>query len=345
MSENKKPGDQSAAFTLDNDEATGSTMPSVTRLLDRKKLVITESSTSQEAKQKQPVSSPPPVTETPPAPAVVSLPKFNYAPTQLPVAPVAPAAAATPTAPKAPVAAKPVAKKQSAREITLSTDDGSMQIEGRSELLHQCAPTIETRKPNSTQAKDDSQTMVLREPPAAAKPQPVARRAERRVIASKLLLWHPKLLKEGKDPLGKGIVAMLDRGASSALFLAITAPPANCPVPHFVGTAAVMPQEKLAIWTGVKWDPTVAPEIWNQFIKNGYVELSPPGTLTNMKSNRNIGRAAFGIRKDEWLLLVRVGPANSCRGLLAIVSRKSLLADFAVVLPFFAAAVPNAAAA
>jgi hypothetical protein len=124
---------------------------------------------------------------------------------------------------------------------------------------------------------------------------------------------------------------LLEKGAISALFLAITPPPAGSPVPHFLGTAAAFAptgaatsKTKLELWSGLKWDPTVVPELWNYFVRAGFVELSPPGTMTNVASTRNVVRAAFGCAPDEWLTLVSAGTPNACRGVLAILSKASL---------------------
>jgi hypothetical protein len=158
---------------------------------------------------------------------------------------------------------------------------------------------------------------------------------------SPILIWDAQILKSGSDPLGKGIVEMLRKGASSALFLAITPPPAGSPTPHFVSTAAVLPQDKLTLWTGLKWDPTVVPELWNYFVKAGTAELSPPGTLTNQASTRNVVRTAFGVRRTEWLLLVRVGSPQACRGVIALISTQSLMSEVSSVLPLLTADLPK----
>jgi hypothetical protein len=158
-----------------------------------------------------------------------------------------------------------------------------------------------------------------------ARIQPAARRADRRAQAQ-LVKWELARLKGGVDPLGRGLAMLFERGATSALFLSITPPPAGAPVPHFVSTAVLdPPPAKLKIWTGLRWDPTVVPELWNFFVKSGVVELSPPGTKTNVASIRNVVRGAFGVEQGEWLTLLRAGPANACRGVVAVVSTAGLL--------------------
>jgi hypothetical protein len=179
---------------------------------------------------------------------------------------------------------------------------------------------------------------------APAKVQTAKARTDRRET-TRLALWDVKQLKSGPDPLGRGVTLMIEKGVRSLLFLSIVAPPPGSPVPHFVASAAIAAHERLRLWTGMRWDPTVVPELWNLFVRTGYVELSPPGTLTNVKSNRNVVRAAFGAGPHEWLLLVRAGPANSCRGVLAMTADRGLLTELAAALPLISAAAPASSSA
>jgi hypothetical protein len=192
------------------------------------------------------------------------------------------------------------------------------------------APTTIEIETSSSPVQSEPSTPT----PIAVAP-PRIQRAQRKATRSiqPLIIWEVPLLESGADPLGKGIAIMLKRGATQALFLSITPPPSGSPVPHFVSTATVLPGTKLNLWTGLKWDPTVVPEMWNFFVKSGQVELSPPGTRTNQSSHRNVVRAAFGVLQTEWLLLVRVGTANACRGVVAFTSLQSLLTQLDEALP------------
>ncbi|MEK6704837.1 MAG: hypothetical protein AABZ06_03535 [Bdellovibrionota bacterium] len=166
----------------------------------------------------------------------------------------------------------------------------------------------------------------------------IIKRAKRRLSTTssqskKLILWEKDTLLRGSDPIGKGLISLIEKGATSSLFLTISPPKPNSPVPHFISTAALNPGDRSSIWEGLCWDPMISPELWNYFTKAGFAELSPPGTATNLQSTRNLMRAAFGIMPDEWLLLIRTGPLNACRGILAVVSEKSLISDLVAVLP------------
>ncbi|MGK5083778.1 hypothetical protein WDW37_10790 [Bdellovibrionota bacterium FG-1] len=170
----------------------------------------------------------------------------------------------------------------------------------------------------------------------------LAKPRNNRKTAPSLIAWKVEQLKAGPDPLGKGLALALDRGATCALFLSITTPPAGSPVPHFIGTAALAPPQKTELWSGLKWDPMLVPELWNHFVRAGFVELSPPSANTYIKSNRNVVRAAFGIDPQEWLLLVRAGPPTDCRGVLALVSETSIITELTSALALIGSPIPAA---
>jgi hypothetical protein len=191
--------------------------------------------------------------------------------------------------------------------------------------------------------------------PASNGPTPGPTRAIKRatprrgaVPTEALQLWKISDLKSGSDPLKHGLAALLESGAHAALFLAVQRPAAGASIPTFVATAALFAkgseEVKLSLWSGMQWNPAVLADFWNPFLREGYVELSPPGTVTNAMSNRNLVRAAFGVSNDEWLTLLRAGPASGCRGTLVLLSRASLLGAVAQSLDQIGAAyVPKAA--
>ena len=310
MAEKKDDDKSLPAFSLDPD--TGH-MPSVTRLLDRKTLSETNSSIA------TPKPAPPPA--RPPA-----KPTLKAAPP--PVQPPAPAPEAAPER----AASVPV------EEIGINISSGAgFELEQRAEP----APQTQDQENPSSEASPDG----LAEAHAAPQLLALTRRVERRVAVADLVQWQMHGLRTGKDPLGKGIALLMDKGATSALFLAAITPPPGSPVPHFNATATFGAGSKLSLWTGLKWDPVLTPDTWNKFVHAGYVELSPPGTTTNMKSARNIIRAAFGITHEEWLLLVRIGSAQICRGVLVLTSKASLVGELPAALPLLTANFAPAKAA
>lgn len=154
--------------------------------------------------------------------------------------------------------------------------------------------------------------------------QPAQRKNESR-HGEKLILWDTLSLSQSQDPLAQGLSELLKNKVDRSLFLCVVAAPPGSPVPHFVASAAVAPRKKTRIWRGLRWDPTVVPDLWNVFVRDGLVELAPPGPHTRVNSDRNVVRGAFGTEKEEWLTLVRVGPSSNCRGILAVFSAESLL--------------------
>ncbi len=173
---------------------------------------------------------------------------------------------------------------------------------------------------------------------------PITRKAQRRVsLGQDLIEWTDPVLASEADPMGKGLLILAKKGMTSALFLALASATKNTNLPNFVGSAAYAAKQKKSLWSGIQWNPALVPSVWNALVKNGHVELGPPGTNTNIKSNRNIVRAAMGIHQEEWLILVRVGPENACRGILALVSEKSLVSSLPEAIGFIYEPVAKAA--
>jgi hypothetical protein len=158
------------------------------------------------------------------------------------------------------------------------------------------------------------------------------------------VIWDNTNLSSSQDPLAQGLTKLLVKGATSALFLRIGAPEGGSKVPVFWAKSAVSPKHRMEIWTGLKWDPALVSDMWRHFVREGFIELTPPATRTNERSNRNMVRGAFGVAKDEWFTMVRVGPANACRGVIAIVSTNTLRPDLDKLLPLFHSAVSSSAA-
>jgi|GEM_PF-6006712 len=170
----------------------------------------------------------------------------------------------------------------------------------------------------------------------------VTKPAKLRVTASpQLHFWDSKILKNTKDPLAEGITLLLKNGAISTLFMALVSPSAQSPVPFFEARAIAGSKNKENIWTGMKWNPAIVPHVWNSFIHPGLIELSPPGTQTDQMSQRNVMRGALGLRMDEFLVLVRIGPENACRGALVIISKQSLIPTIEAAMRLFSQKAPD----
>ncbi|MCM2278342.1 MAG: hypothetical protein NDJ89_09725 [Oligoflexia bacterium] len=175
-------------------------------------------------------------------------------------------------------------------------------------------------------------------PKAAAKSriQPAARRGAQ----SSLSCWNAKQLQSASDPLGHGIAHLLEKGATSILFLAIQTL-ANSPAPHFHSTAYAGGSDKLRHWNGLHWDPAITPSIWNHLVQSGYVELAPPSAAASRQNHYAVIRSAFGLASHEWLLLLRAGPTDACRGVVCVVSPRSLLKDVDTALKLIGSRVTS----
>jgi hypothetical protein len=363
MVDKKDQTDGPTSFTVDSDPFDTGEMPSVTKLLNRKSLGVGKNSTQP---PQEPTPSPPVEAQPEPTPAVAitepvavaletpqlaepSAVELNVSQDQQEVKQEEQEVereAATEMISRSSLSSSP-----SVAEITLEPPLESLSSSSDSPLT---APPTEVPvfaiqvEPEalSAQPSQPPQPPQMQPPRPPQKPSSLPSTGAPRIQAAprrsakavqKLIQWELTQLRAGKDPLGLGIAVMLQKGAVSALFLSITQPTQPSPVPLFISTAAVQPQNKLALWTGLSWDPRVAPEMWNQFVKTGVIELGPPSENTNQGSNRNILRTAFGINPNEWLILIRVGPEVRCRGVVALISNKSILAELNSAKTYFSA--------
>lgn len=172
----------------------------------------------------------------------------------------------------------------------------------------------------------------------SAKPETIqASRARKRGVAevsAPLVEWNKTMLADSKDPLAKGLNQLIEHSKKNlqGIFLALQRNPLDRiaegqqppKMPQFIAKAAYGKASRFSLWAGLNWDPNLFPDLWDVFVRDGLVELTPPGTMTVPTSQRNLVRGAFGVQPQEWLTLVRVGTADSCRGILVMISNESL---------------------
>ena len=161
---------------------------------------------------------------------------------------------------------------------------------------------------------------------------------------TKLNHWKLDSLRTNSDPMGQGLVKLFESGATSALFLAIEAPPVGSKLPLFRASASIDALNREAVWGGLTLNPKWVAGLWNHLISNAYAELGPPGTMTDMQSIRNMIRAAFGVEDQEWLLILRAGPVSACRGILMIISKSTLVDQLPTTLQQITAPLAKKAA-
>ncbi|MBC7690152.1 MAG: hypothetical protein H7222_00135 [Methylotenera sp.] len=169
---------------------------------------------------------------------------------------------------------------------------------------------------------------------------PEVRKTSRISAEGKLISWVRLQLKQSSDPMGKSLWTLIEKSSSqaalkSALFLSAQTSGAKT----FAATASFEGKDRSVLWAGMVWDPVIVPELWTMLLKLGSVELSPPSQVTDALSDRNVVRGAFGIQAKEWLTLVRIGSADSCRGVLALTSDASLQSLLRLSMAGFGAAL------
>jgi hypothetical protein len=334
----KNSGESDDPFTIGGDDSDSGEMPSLTKLLDRKSLNLSSKPTPPKPPSPPPQASapvtPPPFTPPPkpmakpPTPPPAAKPQAK--PPQVPPK-AAPPVKAPPAPP--PVSA-PVTTPEAAPPSTPSEYSAPLEIE----ISFEDSPASNS---DTADIPLPARAPELPEAPAVhAKVQPAIRKSVKKEQAHQQLnLWTVDTLKSSSDPLGKGILMMIEKGAISALYLSVVAAADRAHPPTFSSSATVNPDTKLNLWTGLTWNPTFVPEAWNTFTQAGMLELAPPETRTNAQSFRNVIRTAFGIQSGEWLLLVRAGPAKGVRGVIAFISTKSIAAELSKALPLLSAAM------
>ncbi len=311
----KKDTSEITSFTVDERSGVNE-MPSVTKLLNRKKLENFKGSDLPAP------PTPPPIPEMPQA------------------APSLETWSSPPTSPSGPMPTLELHIGESSQNAS-SSSAPSIQLE---------PPTTETQTPAVLElsvappvaAEIPAPSLAAQPGSGAAKPK-IRKQTERHGAASNLAHWTREDLTKSRDPLAQSVIEALNRGATGALYLSVEAPAPGA-TPVFKATAECQAQLKANYWQGLLWDPKVVPELWNFLATKGCVELSPPGTVTYIKSNRNVARSAFGVSADEWLLLIRVGGERSLRGILCVLSKKTMVPDLQAVLQALNAPAPTKSA-
>jgi len=296
-----KPKQGNQNFDLDADKTGLTEMPSITKLLARKSMAPIPAKVTTLA---------PGGTQT----ASKSL-AAHAAPTQPVKAPVAPIKAPVPplqAKPQAVPAARPTAPIPAARPAALP----------------QALAPIAVQQPTAAPPPPSERTGMIVMP---------ARRSNTRSQAQDLLVWDRATLQSSPDSVAQALSQLMGRGLGMALYLAHHLAGSGNTIPVFKAQACFGPGPKQVLWKGLSWNPALTPTLWQQLSMTGAVELTPPDTGTNVTSERNMVRTAFGIDSNEYLVVARVGPPNAPKGMLGLVSTKSFLSEVQKVLMLLAA--------
>lgn len=160
-----------------------------------------------------------------------------------------------------------------------------------------------------------------------------SKRNRAKKAATVLARWKRESLSNSSDPIGRAASILLPAGATDLLFLS-RHPLAKGDSFSVVATAAFTDNPQfIACWSGLKWAPDVVPELWKELISKGVVQLAPPGEKTLPSSERNVIRAAFGVRQEDWMIVLRSGTAEQARGILVVLSKGNLMEKMREVLP------------
>lgn len=190
--------------------------------------------------------------------------------------------------------------KPPAPTASLAEDVRPVQFKAPSTKLKAVEPPIEQNPAlNRTQNRPEIQ---------AIKPR------TRYHAKSNLIQWNVPALQKARDPFHQGVLYLIENGAKQALLLC---PQASSTV-LFEANSAYDPQAKEAIWSGLTFDPAWMGDLAELFLKMGYIELTPE------REENSFLASTFGIEKNEWALLVRCGSPKACTGILILVSNQSI---------------------
>ena len=131
-----------------------------------------------------------------------------------------------------------------------------------------------------------------------------------------LLLGDPSL--RASDPFFQAAHDLQARFQAELLVLQIT--PESAPgetVFRAIGT--FIESTRSSFWRGLHFRVADYPDHWLALQTEGYIALPPPGTQTQIYSDRNRVRAAFGADGECWCGLVLIGAASAPLGVLVIL--------------------------
>jgi hypothetical protein len=171
--------------------------------------------------------------------------------------------------------------------------------------------------------------MISRSPNPAA-PIKVQTSRRGRTQVTPVAIWSIETLQKNNDPLSKIVVQMLHQGANAALLLSIS-PQSGTAYPIFEAKVGIGADEKVAIWSGLRWDSGQTSNLWALLNGHGLMDLMPQDTNPTIQALRS----AFGARSDEHLFLVRLGTSSACNGVLACISKHSLVGELTALKPTF----------
>jgi hypothetical protein len=210
-------------------------------------------------------------------------------------------------------------KKQADQPMQVAIPAVESPTEGeKTTLLVESSPQITLSEP--------SRDPVEASPSQHLPPQIKARKRQTQKSPD-IAQWDLKKLSATADPVARAITTIHQKKLLHAALLLRSTPSRTPNELAFVAAAMTSTdQNRLnpTLWSGLCWNPKVTPEASQIFLNEGWLELQPPGTKTNITSARNVIRGAFGVLPSETLTLIRVGPAQQATGVLAIFSFGSL---------------------
>ena len=164
--------------------------------------------------------------------------------------------------------------------------------------------------------------------PPAAPPKPVAVAAVLPAQSKKqrtqvpLAKWKKEFLERSKENLSQAASQIVAAGGEHILSLAKNALLKSARDAWLANAAFTESAYFENCWKGLRWEAKSLPGILKILATEGVVEIEPagPASTEEMASLRKV----CGARPNEWVTLLRVGSASDFRGILLMISQKSV---------------------
>ncbi len=148
-----------------------------------------------------------------------------------------------------------------------------------------------------------------------------------RTKSRKIAHWTDESLSVAEDSFQKAVHHLIQKGARQVLLLTPSSPTSTASPAEstrFDALCAYMTEEKEELWSGLSLSSAVIPDVWKQLFTQGTYEIIPSLSQNGQDESAAFIIKAFGIKSNEFFVIVRCGSPTACTGLLAMVSPFSL---------------------
>lgn len=213
---------------------------------------------------------------------------------------------------------KPKKTKSDAPEAVFTVDadsSGVVEMPSITKLLNR-------KKLSVTKVSTSSEAPSLTPVPTSATIQPAARRKSA-TTNDALRRWTAESLSKTVDPILSGLRYLSTKASIRAVFFRPIIGSGSGAKVLFHSAAAFAAGESETLWTGLGFEGSVIPDLWNELMQRGWLD---PSSTTHAQTQEDLRlfRRFLGLSSDKWVTLIRCGSAETCTGVLAFVSSDPL---------------------